>query len=278
MSQTYRQQQEILFAVPPKDFRESVRDSMSSLLSRGYWKPTRDAFTQKLSKIKNERNISEKDALVLILDYLAEVMENSEPDIMKLIKRGGKDVKQSRVSVAGNNFQALVAYSLLANVMVGNLPKLEIVLKPKKHPMIEKYAVINVVGETQKPDMDILIYQDKPSTPLIICSCKTSLRERAGQTYKWKLLVDLATADPKHLKHHPECPINKYQITYKSDRKIYVTMITADFYNEVSQPQQRGMFVFFDKTFVADKGNKKLPSYVQSMSKIIPYLNSIYKS
>lgn len=278
MSKNYRPQQEILFSSPPEDFRESVRDSMNSLLTRGYWKPTLDAFNIKLSKIMEERSVSKREALVIILDYLAEVLENSEPAVMKLIKRSGKDIKQSRVSVAGNNFQALIAHSLLANVLAGNLPQLEIVLKPKKHPIVEKYAVINVAGETQKPDMDVMIYQDKPNTPLIVCSCKTSLRERAGQTYKWKLLVDLATADPKHLKNHPECPINKYQISYQNDRKIYVTMITADLYNEVSQPQQRGMFVFFDKTFVADKGREEFPSYVQPMSKIIPYLNSIYKS
>lgn len=278
MSKNYPPHQEILFSVPPENSRELVRDSMNSLLTRRYWKPTLDAFNKKLTEIKKEKNISGKEALVIILDHLAEVLENSEPVVMKIIKHGGKDVKQSRVSVAGNNFQALIAHSLLSNVLVGNLPNLKIVLKPKKHPVVEKYAVIKVAGETQKPDMDIMIYQDKSNTPLVVCSCKTSLRERAGQTYKWKLLVDLATADPKHLKNHPECPINKYQISYQNDRKIYVTMITADFYNEVSQPQQRGMFAFFDKTFVADKGRGQFPTYVQPMSKIIPYLNSIYKS
>lgn len=278
MSQTYKIKQERLFVKPPKDFNGSVRDAMNSLLTRGYWEPTLEAFNKKLSQIEKERNISKKDALIVILDYLADVLEESEPEVMKLIRRGGKDVKQSRVSVAGNNYQALIAHSLLLNVLFGNLPKLKIVVKPKKHSMVEKYAVIKVAGETQKPDMDILIYQEKPRAPLIICSCKTSLRERAGQTYKWKLLVDLATADPIHLKKHPDCPINKYQIKYQSDRKIYVVMITADLYNEVSQPQQRGIFVFFDKAFVADKGRQKFPSYVQPMSKIIPYLNSIYKN
>lgn len=276
---TYKIQKEKLFQ--EDDYDRSVlfiRDSMSSMLSRKYWKPTLDSFNKKLQEIIKKRKISKKKALIFILDYLAEVLENSEPEVMKIITKEKKDIKQTRVAVAGNNFQALVAHALMENVLMKNLPPLCIALKPKRHPIVTKYATIKIGGEIQKPDMDILIYQEKAGTPLIICSCKTSLRERAGQTYRWKLLVDLATANPKHLKQHPECPINKYRIKYQADRKIYVTMITADLYSEVTQPQQRGMFIFFDKAFVADRGKQRFPSYVQPMNKIIPYLNSIYKN
>lgn len=275
----YKPQEEKLFQEPPYDGAVSaIRDSMEGMLSRKYWEPTLNSFNGQLREIMAKKGLTKKDALIVILDYLAEVLGDSEPEVMKIIKERKKDIKQTRVSVAGNNFQALVAHSLMENVLVKNLPPINVVLKPKKHPIIQKYATIKIGGETQKPDMDILIYQNKPNTPLVVCSCKTSLRERAGQTYKWKLLVDLATADPEHLKEHPECPINKYQIEYQSDRKIYVTMITADLYNEVEQPQQRGMFAFFDKSFVADKGRQKFPAHVQPMSKIIPYLKSIYKN
>ncbi|MBM4402169.1 MAG: hypothetical protein FJ044_02895 [Candidatus Cloacimonetes bacterium] len=273
----YNPQKENLSQEPPHDGTVfAIRDSMDAMLSRKYWEPTLKSFNKKLREIMTKRKCTKKDALIVILDYLAEVLEGSEPEVMKIIRKRKKNIKQARVSVAGNNFQALVAHCLMENVLAKNLSPIHIVLKPKRHPMIQKYATIKIGGESQKPDLDILVYQDKPSTPLIVCSCKTSLRERAGQTYKWKLLVDLATADPRHLKEHPECPINKYQIEYQSDRKIYVTMITADLYNEVSQPQQRGMFVFFDKSFVADKGRQKFPAHVQPMSKIISYLNSIY--
>jgi len=276
----YAPQEEKLFHEPDYDHTKLViRDSMKAMRSqRGYWEPTLSAFNNKLQEIIEKEGVTRKKALTIILDYLAEVLENSEPEVMKIIRARKKDVKQTRVSVAGNNFQALVAHSLMENVLVENLPPIHIVLKPKKHPVVQKYATIKIGNEVQKPDMDILIYQEKPETPLIICSCKTSLRERAGQTYRWKLLVDLATADPNHLKQHPECPINKYNIEYQSDRKIYVTMVTADLYNEIAQPQQRGMFAFFDKTFVADKGRREFPSHVQPMSEIIPYLNSIYQS
>ncbi|MBU0708282.1 hypothetical protein KJ596_00855 [Patescibacteria group bacterium] len=279
MSNYQPQEEKIFHGVDYSHTELAIRDSMDSMLSqRGYWEPTLNAFNKKLQGIIDKKGVNKKNALVIILDYLAEVLGNSEPEVMKIILARKKDVKQTRVSVAGNNFQALVAHSLMENVLAKNLPPVHIALKPKNHPIVQKYATIKIGNEAQKPDMDILIYQEKPRTPLVICSCKTSLRERAGQTYRWKLLVDLATADPNHLKQHPECPINKYNIEYQSDRKIYMARVTADLYNEIAQPQQRGMFTFFDKAFVTNKSRQELPPNVQPMSKIISYLRSIYEN
>ena len=40
---------------------------------------------------------------------------------------------------------------------------------------------------------------------------------------------------------------------------------------------KEGYSFFFDKAFVADKGRNEFPSHVEPMSKIIPYLNSLYQ-
>lgn len=259
-------------------FIREIKAEIASLVrTRKYFKPTAKSFEAYLKMLQDKFAIGEKEALVQILNHLASVLENSTERVMVMIRKSKKDIKQARVSVAGNNFQALVAYALMRNIIVGNLPPIRVALKKKKHPLIEKYAVIKVGDETQKPDMDVLIYQDRPGTPLVICSCKTSLRERAGQTYKWKLLVDLATADPQHLKSNPECPINKYKIEYHTDRKIYVTLITADLYGETANPQQRGMLAFFDRSFVADRGKKDFYGNIKPMSDIIDYLNNIFR-
>src|SRR3989338_3922262 len=77
-----------------------VKDALISLFSRKYWKPTLEAFNKKLQKLI-ESGFDNKKALVTILDYLTEVLKNSEPEVMNLIKRSGKDIKQSRVAVAG---------------------------------------------------------------------------------------------------------------------------------------------------------------------------------
>jgi len=68
--------------------------------------------------------------------------------------------------------------------------------KPKRHPLIEKYATIKVGDDFQKPDIDLMIYNNSEPErhPVIIYSIKTSLRERAGQTYRWKLLMDIVSS------------------------------------------------------------------------------------
>ncbi|MFH1671677.1 MAG: BsaWI family type II restriction enzyme [Candidatus Portnoybacteria bacterium] len=271
VNKLYKIQKEQL-SLEPKH-QSAIRD----IRKRTYWDPTQAIFEKKLDYIISTKKIRQKDALVIILDYLTEILLESKNDVFKMIKLRGKDIQQASKSAAGNNYQALVAYTLNRNIEAGNLPKdIVIALKPRKHPLVEEYTSIKVGEEIQKPDIDVLIYQEKPKTPLIVCSCKTSLRERAGQTYKWKLLLDLATADPKHLKENPECPINKYKIEYKNERKIYVAMIIADLYNEISQPQQRGMFAFFDLAYVTDFKKKNVLKSVKPLSKIIQELNKIY--
>ncbi|MFH1713492.1 MAG: BsaWI family type II restriction enzyme [Candidatus Jacksonbacteria bacterium] len=249
-----------------------IKKAKDSLKTRHYWEPTRKQFYKKLKEIEKKHKISRQKALIIILDYLDEVLKASENAVMRVARKTGKDLKQVRVSVAGNNYQALVAFALMENVLASNLSRLHIIVKPKQHPIIKEYGIIKIGGETQKPDMDILIYSDKPKSPLVICSCKTSLRERAGQTYRWKLLLDLATANPQHLKKYPDCPINRLNIQYKKDREVFVIMVTADFYDETNQPQQMGMFKFFDGVFVS----KQTKTRIKKLSEIIEWLNKLY--
>ena len=260
-----------------EDFYQGVQDSIHSLLKRYFWKPTLDMYNKKVALLQKTKKLSYKDALIVVLDHLGEVLKESEPEVMYLIEKGGKDIKQSRMTIAGNNFQALIVHALRMNVLHRNLPTLHVLLKQKGHPIAKKYATIQVGNVEQKPDMDIFIYSDKSNTPVIISSCKTSLRERAGQTYRWKLLLDLATANREHLERYKDCPINKYQIKYQGDKKIFVLMITADLYNEISRPQQKGALIFFDRAFITNPKENKLPSNVERLSKIIKYLQEIYQ-
>lgn len=73
-------------------------------------------------------------------------------------------------------------------------------------------------------------------------SLKTSLRERAGQTYRWKLLLEIATTE-NQIK-------DKYNIAYDSAAMPIVCFATVNFYNEINNPQHRGMLKFFDNAFI----------------------------
>ena len=97
----------------------------------------------------------------------------------------------------------------------------------------------------------------------MIISLKTSLRERAGQTYKWKLLMEIASSNNKIKK--------KYNIKYNPGKFPLIAFATVNFYNEINNPQHRGMFKFFDKSFIAKNIDA---DFISRMSTIVDYLKN----
>lgn len=259
------------------------KNQLKKIENNKYFFPTKLLFEQKLKLLKNS-GLNEKESMIKILDYLTEILITSQENVEKIIeerfnKKLITDKDQARKSVAGNNFQKLVAYSLLKNIEVKNLPNNIIVtLTTKNNKIINEYAVIHAFEEEQKPDVDVLVYNkniEENTLPIVIFSCKTSMRERAGQTYKWKLLLDIATSKCEYIQDNPECPHNKYQLQYNNKRKNFMCFTTSDLYNEVSQPQIAGMFSFFDKTYVT-KPSAPSVSNLETFSNVINFLNSIY--
>ncbi len=154
----------------------------------------------------------------------------------------------------------------MQNKLQGNI-KSEIFITSKKSDIkdFDKIATIKVGNETQKPDVDIIIYTEKDDESVdkcIILSLKTSLRERAGQTYKWKLLMEIATTE-NSIKE-------KYDIEYNPENLPLVCFATVNFYNEINSPQHRGMFKFFDNSFIGKPINN---DFINSLSHLIDYVN-----
>lgn len=261
------------------------KEQLKKIEKNEYFGPTKLIFEQKFNKLISF-GFSKEKAMVRILDYLYDILTLSQSGVEKIIdkrfKKGIiKDKNQTRKSVGGNNFQKLVAYSLLKNIQIGNLPKnIVVTLTTSNNKIINEYATINTFQEKQKPDVDILIYSkeiEKNKLPIVIFSCKTSMRERAGQTYKWKLLLDIATTQCKHISETPECPHNIYQIEYNNQRKIYMCFVTSDLYNEINQPQIAGMLSFFDKSYIT-KSEKFSVSNLENFSKVVCFLNNVFKN
>jgi len=246
---------------------ESNKETASSIENRYYFKPIKDILEKKIKEIGK----------IKVLDHLTEVMRCAQPHVEELIQKRKYDgditnVDQTRKNIAGNAFQCLVVYSLIGLQEKGELnTDLVITLKPKNHYLIEKYATIKVGDDIQKPDIDMLIYEytESEKKPVMIYSIKTSLRERAGQTYRWKLLMDIATSDNcKTIKE-------KYSLSYDASGDFKVGFITTNFYNEIMNPQNQGMLRFFDFAYITKDGNWKKP--ISSFSEIVNDLNSIYK-
>ncbi|MER3524905.1 MAG: hypothetical protein C4326_12865 [Ignavibacteria bacterium] len=97
---------------------------------------------------------------------------------------------------------------------------------------------------------------------------KTSLRKRVGQTYKWKLLMDIATTD--------DCQSikAKYELSYQAQVNFKVGPITTNFYQEITNPQQVGMLRFFDFVYITKAGD--WGERVRNFSEIVQDLNQIY--
>ena len=66
----------------------------------------------------------------------------------------------------------------------------------------------------------------------------------------------------------------KYGLTYKARYKVKVVVITTNFYNEIMNPQQKGMLKFFDFVYLTKRGTWEKP--ISEFSKILDDLNKIY--
>lgn len=264
---------------------EENRRVIQKLENHIYFQPTITVYNQKLNlMIRN--GLTEEEATRQILDYLNDILRNSQQMVEDIIQEridSGiiRDASQARKSVAGGNFQRLVAYGIIRNILVGNITREFVVnVGYKKHPLLDRYASISVGNseDRQKPDSDVLIYQYQVEavSPIINFSCKTSLRERAGQTYKWKLLVDLATCTCPYISMSENCPKNIYNLQYDNSRRVIMNFVTADLYNEVNQPQINGIINFFDNAYITKPNGEFNNNNIRCFSNIINDLNEIY--
>ncbi|MCL2071985.1 MAG: hypothetical protein FWH07_07115, partial [Oscillospiraceae bacterium] len=68
-----------------------------------------------------------------------------------------------------------------------------------------------------------------------------------------------------------ENPIKeKYNIVYPLNKTPLVCFATANFYDEINNPQHRGMFKFFDKSFI---GKPVEADFIDNLSTLIDYVN-----
>ena len=242
------------------------RTQLEKIENTYYMMPAVEYINTKIHKEKNKQN-----AWNNLFDNLHEILIETKDKVDKLLeqrkKRGKiKDVNQARKNIAGNAFSNLLLYVFLKNKEYNNIRN-DIYITSKKSDIknFDKIATIDVDGETQKPDVDIIIYtlkENKDVKKCIILSLKTSLRERAGQTLIWKLLLEIATTENEIKK--------KYNIKYNPESIPKVCFATVNFYNEIKISQNRDMFKFFDKSFI---GRPDYSNLIHSLSALPSFVN-----
>ena len=215
----------------------------------------------------SERNYP--DAIKEAFNYIFHFMQDAESEVGALLEGRLKnkeitDVKQARKSIAGNLFIKMIRWLFLKNKEAGNIPaQIFITTKQTAVKQFGEDFIVYVDDEQQKPDCDLIIYNQK-NQKIMILSLKTSLRERAGQIDTWKLLLEIATSKEQDLK-------KKYGIRYKGKNIPIICFATVNFYNEINNPQQRGMFKFFDGVFIA-KPNVAT-GFIKNLSEIVDFIN-----
>ncbi|MCX7998628.1 MAG: BsaWI family type II restriction enzyme [Leptospiraceae bacterium] len=242
--------------------KEELKD-LNQIQETYYMKPILEKFN---TLVKNKQT-----TWVNAFNKIYDILVSSEKEVRKLLnKRQSRgeieDISQAMKSIDGSAFSNCLVYLFLQNKLAGNIkPHIYITSKRARVKDFDKIATIQIGNETQKPDVDIIIYTEKENQTLdkcILLSLKTSLRERAGQTYKWKLLMEIATTE-NQVKE-------KYNIHYHVLQMPIVCFATVNFYNEINNPQHRGMFKFFDKAFIAKEIQV---DFVSPLSELIPFVN-----
>jgi type II restriction enzyme len=241
---------------------------MDSIKKTPYMEKTIELIEQFVRQSK----LKQQDAYKKVFDEIYRILNKAKKHVDKYLavrKEKGKirDEKQAIKVIAGNAFAQTVIYTFLKNKELENIDaNIFITNKPATVPSFDKISVINVDGETQKPDCDLVIYSlngDNSLKKCMILSLKTSLRERAGQTYKWKLLMEIAISKNCNIKE-------KYNISYDPPTNPLICFATVNFYNEINNPQHRGMFKFFDQSFIAKNIDTE---FIARMSSLPDYVN-----
>lgn len=262
------------------------RQLINRLEGMAYFSVALTAYNEKLAEIHDalmvengNEDVATRTSFIRILPYLHDIMRLAQDRVEAFIQsrvRSGEitNADQARKSAAGNIFQQFFAYTLAKNIVHGNITAPVVVTTSVKN-IIDEYAAIQVDNDIQTPDSDVIVYSllDENS-PILNFSCKTSCRERAGQTYKWKLLCDLATCHCDHMEGNMNCPATRYRLQYVPTRPIKMCFVTADFYNELNNPQISGLFHFFDYSYVAK--HQSPDERIQPLHTIIHDLNEAF--
>ena len=245
---------------------EKEKINLDDIESKYYMFPPLDVINKEVSKV-DDKKVAWKNAFDNLHDFMRSSQNKVNKLLEKRLEKGEiRDLRQTRVSIVGNMFSNLIIYIFIKNKIYESIRSdIYITSKPSAVKNFKKITAIKIGKEIQKPDVDLIIYTEKESRDVnkcIILSLKTSLRERAGQTYKWKLLMEIAAT---------ENPVKeKYDIEYNPENMPLVCFATVNFYNEINNPQHRGMFKFFDGSFIGKKIDSK---FIKPLSYLVEYVN-----
>ena len=209
----------------------------------------------------------------MVLDYLDEILNGFQEDLDKILDirlASGEisDKKQAVRSISGNLLANTIIYIFIQNKLVGNIPQGIFISNKSAISDFEMVFTINVGEHPEKLHINLLIYSLKENLELNKCIALFPLQSDGNQivkAYKWKLLMEIAMSD---------CEVrDKYEISYDPPTVPLVCFVTVNFYNEINNPQHRGMFKFFDRAFIGKPIDPQATNFISPLSTLIEFAN-----
>jgi len=120
---------------------------------------------------KKDKKHAWQDVFDQIYSVLIDVKDKVEQILINRKSKGEiQDIRQAMKSIAGNSFSNAIIYIFLQNKIVGNIkPDIFITSKKSQVKNFDKISTIRVGNETQKPDVDLIIFTKKGNSDINRC-------------------------------------------------------------------------------------------------------------
>ncbi len=216
---------------------------LEKVLSNQYMKTLQRRIDNWVEKSENPQSGWE-----IVLDHLDEVLNDFQDDFGKIldIRLASGEIsnkKQAIRSISGNLLANIIIYIFIQNKLVSNIPQEVFINNKSVIPDFEEVFTIRIEEKLEKLNINLVIYSLKENSELNKCIALFPLQSSENQFKKacqWKLLMEIAMSD---------CEVrDKYDISYDPPTVPLVCFVTVNFYNEINNPQHRGMFKFFLST------------------------------
>jgi type II restriction enzyme len=241
---------------------------LEKVLVNQYMKPIQKRVDSWVEKSGNSQS-----GWKMVFDHLDEILRDVKDDLDEILNirlASGKisDKKQAIRSISGNLFANTIIYVFIQNKLVGNISEDIFINNKSVAPDFEELFTISIGEQLEKLNINLVIYSRKENSESNKCIALFPLQSDGNQfkkAYKWKLLMEIAMSD---------CAVrDKYAISYAPSTVPLVCFITLNFYNEINNPQHRGMFKFFDRAFIGKPIDPQATNFISPLSSLIEFVN-----
>ena len=160
-----------MITMPNDVFHLEEQKLLAKVSSAYYMEPVLKRLRTFIEKKKNKTE-AWKEAFNHIHNFLTE-SEHDVRNILQTRKKEGRirDISQAMKTIAGHAFSHTVVFLFLQNKKRKMISENIFITDNVKKPFFKDIATIHISGQTQKPDIDIIVFQrlaDNQVGPLLI--------------------------------------------------------------------------------------------------------------